>query len=370
MNAEFGQMQHMETLSRLLVRTHGHDRKAAPSDLHALLPDLRYVDALSAPQLGDLLSLADTHHVIARVLAVLRDVAVGEKEKRMAEWCGAALDAELARIERSLGRLQSLCDGLESRGCEVVVIKSLDHWPDLGSDLDLYTAADGRQAAQIMQQDFGATRVERSWGDRLAGKWNYQVPGLRELVEIHIQCLGQTGEHTGLARRVTERRVRKTLAGHDFYVPAPEERIAISVLQRMYRHLYFRLCDIIETASLLQAGAVDLGELRRAATEAGIWPGVATFLTLIQNYIESWGGRMSLPDEVSASAYSHRSKVRFQHGFLRVPMATAAVLYSSQLLQAGVRRDVRALSRLPLLPPLAASAIVAHSLTGNDKGIW
>jgi len=26
--------------------------------------------------------------------------------------------------------------------------------------------------------------------------------------------------------------------------------------------------------------------------------------------------------------------------------------------------------RLPLLPPLAISALVAYRLTGNDKGVW
>ena len=62
--------------------------------------------------------------------------------------------------------------------------------------------------------------------------------------------------------------------------------------------------------------------------------------------------------------------VQFSEGFLRVSKVTGAELYASQLLQAGKHRDVRALVRLPLLPPLAISAAVAHSVTGNDKGIW
>ena len=43
-----------------------------------------------------------------------------------------------------------MCDALEQGGCPTTVMKSLDHWPDLGNDLDLYTTADERQVAQVM----------------------------------------------------------------------------------------------------------------------------------------------------------------------------------------------------------------------------
>lgn len=286
------------------------------------------------------------------------------------ERCESALAAERARIDRAIGHLHSICNVLEARGCRVAVIKSLDHWPDLGSDLDLYTTADESAVGQAMREQFGAQRVERSWGDRLAHKWNYSVPGLPELVEIHVQYLGQTGEHAELAQRVIERRVPKSVGGYDFLVAAPEERVVISTLQRVYRHFYFRLCDMIDTAALLRSGAVDFDELKRAANSAGIWPGVATYLRLIRNYVQSYGGIVVLPDAVMEAAYSPDSKVQLKGGYLRVSKATGAKLYSSQLLQAGKHGDVRALLRLPLLPPLAISALVAHSLTGDDKGIW
>ena len=56
--------------------------------------------------------------------------------------------------------------------------------------------------------------------------------------------------------------------------------------------------------------------------------------------------------------------------FLRVSKGPAAGLYGSQLLNAGRHADFRALSRLPLLPPLAISAFLAYRFTGNDKGVW
>jgi len=185
-----------------------------------------------------------------------------------------------------------------------------------------------------------------------------------------VQYLGQTGEQKQLARRVLERCVQKTVNGRDFPVSGPEERILISTLQRMYRHFYFRLCDMADMAALLKSGTVDFAELRRGAELGGIWPGVASFLVIVSRYVKQYGGSVNLPQEIVDSAYSPDLSVQFKNKFLRVPMRPAAGLYGSQLLKAGLQGDFRAMSRLPLLPPLAVSALVAYRLTGSDKGVW
>lgn len=371
MNGGAHPAQHMDTLSRLMVRAYCENvRDTLSEDLQHLKRDLRYVSGLSPVQLTEFLGLADTHHVVVRALTILQNAAAALGESRIADWCEHCLRKERARIAHGIGRLRSICDALESHGCKIAVIKSLDHWPDLGFDLDLYTTADEHRVEQVMRKEFAAHPVNRSWGDRLANKWNYSVPGLPELVEIHVQFLGQTGEHSDMATRVIDRRVRKVVGGHDFHVPASEERIVISALQRVYRHFYFRLCDMVDTTLLLQSGPLHFVELRKAADVAGIWPGVATFLALIQSYVRSYGGELRLPNEVIASAHPCSHGVRFGNGFLRVSKLTAAGLYGSQLVHAVRRRNMRALLRLPLMPPLAVSALVVHGLTGNDKGIW
>lgn len=361
----------MQTLSRLLIRAHSSGSSSAlASPLQQLRSDLSYVAGLGMSDLTDFLELANTNHVIVRALTVLQELAHAEDEKRIADWCAHTIATERDRIHKSIAMLHRICSTMEQHGCRVAVIKSLDHWPDLGSDLDLFTLADPAALSRVMSEQLRAEPVERSWGDRLAQKWNYRVPGLSELVEVHVQFLGQTGEHAEIGRRVIERRIVKSVEGHDFYAAAPEEQIVISALQRVYRHFYFRLCDMIDNAELIRSGAVDFIELERAANSAGIWSGVATFLCLIQNYIEAYGGSLALPEEVFEAAPDRYSNVRFGAGFLRVSKVTGARLYGSQLLHAGLRRDTRALLRLPLLPPLAVSAFLAYSITGNDKGIW
>src|SRR5438270_865389 len=100
---------------------------------------------------------------------------------------------------------------------------------------------------------FNAHIEARSWGDRLANKWNFASPGLPEAVEVHAQRLGQTGEHTELAQRFVARRQPKTLLGLTFQVPAPEDALIVATLQRMYRHFYFRVCDVVNTAQDVDA---------------------------------------------------------------------------------------------------------------------
>jgi hypothetical protein len=358
--------RHIALLSELMFRGYAGDSSA-------LLPDrniLRTESPANEQEFNEFLRLADAHHVTVRALRALKKIPRDGIHAQQEEWGVASLEAEEKRIANAVEWLYAIVQCLQDSGCPVCVIKSLDHWPDLGSDLDLYTSGTPEQVARVMRQKLQAQQEPRSWGDKLANKWNFRVPGLPELVEVHVRYLGQTGEQELMAQRVLERSVTKTVNGRVFPVPAPEERILISTLQRMYRHFYFRLCDMADVAALINSGSVDFAELRRGAELGGIWPGVASFLVIVSGYVKAHGGNTNLPSDVVAASYSPELCVRFRDNFLRVPLGPAAGLYGSQLFTAGRHGDIRAISRLPLLPPLAVSALVASRLTGSDKGIW
>jgi hypothetical protein len=138
----------------------------------------------------------------------------------------------------------------------------------------------------------------------------------------------------------------------------------------MYRHFYFRLCDMADMAVLLADGRVNFDELRDGAETGGIWPGVQSFLVIVLNYVTRFGGAIHVPPDAIDTAPSAKLNVEFRGTFLRVPKKPAARLYRSQLITAGKHRDLRAISRLPLLPGLAVSALIAFHLTGTDKGVW
>lgn len=361
---------YISLLSRLVIGGYDGDLSRPADDLDHLQAELEELAGLTEEKFSEFLKLADMHHVTVRALAVIQKLAAQQNKKRVHDWCEGAIRSEKARIWKAVEWLYAIVQALDLNGCPVCVIKSLDHWPDLGSDLDLYTSGAPEQVVHVMQEKVKANLEPRSWGDRLANKWNFQIPGLNELVEIHVRYLGQTGEQKLMAARVLERAVTRTVNGRTFRVPAPEERILISTLQRMYRHFYFRLCDIADAAALVSSGRVDYDELRRGAELGGIWPGVASFLLIVSRYVEEYGQCLTLPREVPGSVSSPDLRVQYRDNFLRVPMRPAAGLYGSQLLNAGRHGDFRAMSRLPLLPPLAVSALVAYRLTGSDKGVW
>lgn len=339
-----------------------------PAQAGAVVP---IIEQWSGAQRQEFLTLADAHHVVVRCCESLLKAETAPNGE-LAAWLKASIEAEHERIDNALRFLSQICNELEAADCPTVVMKSLDHWPDLGNDLDLYTTGDAAAVQKTIIEKFDATQEAPSWGDRLAHKCNFVIPGLRELVEVHVQRLGQTGEHTELARRFVSRRVQSELQGYKFFVPAPEERVVVATLQRMYRHFYARVCDIVNIAQLVDSRTIDFENLRAASQSAGIWPGVATFLMIVSDYVRQYRGfSLELPVMVAKAARFGGSLVVTRNRFLRIPMwPQGAGLYTSQLTKTALRGDAAAAFRLSLLPGLASAAAVAAKLTGSDKGIW
>jgi hypothetical protein len=319
---------------------------------------------------GELWSLATSHHVILRAFPDLHKVMVVQ-HKAEAQWCESAILKERARIEHALSFLSSICQALEKAG-DVIVIKSLDHWPDLGSDLDLYTNANSADVIKIMRERFRAQLEDRSWGDRLANKWNFVIPDLPELVEVHVSRLGQTGEQVTITDSLVKRSRLVRFGSYTLRVPAPEDRLMISTLQRMYRHFYLRLCDIVDTARLVDSGTIDYNYLKSLAESAGLWDGLATYLVTVSGYVKSYcGSDLFLPPLVISAARFGNELIHFRRKFLRIPIfPQAARLYVAEWKKLLFSGELQSTLRLSLLPGLAAAAAIEFKLTGTDKGIW
>ncbi len=333
---------------------------------------IRYLSTLSESNRVDVRSMAESHHVVVRAFGLVRDQSANLGFHTLGNWANQVLTEEYARIENAVARLAEIIATLKAAGCAAVVMKSLDHWPDLGNDLDLYTTASEEEIVRVFTQKLNAHIEPRSWGDRLAKKWNFALPGLRESVEVHVQRLGQTGEHRHMAERFVGRQTIKQINGINFPVPAPEERIIVATLQRLYRHFYFRICDIANTAGLVETGSIDFDQLQKAAELGGIWPGVCTYLNVVSDYVGQYRGvGLPLPPQVKAAALFGGEKVSADKLFLRVPIVPqGASLYTRQVTTAALRGDVAGTLRLSLLPPLASAAAIAYRVTGSDKGIW
>jgi hypothetical protein len=355
-----GEKQYIDAFFKLTLR---------PSSACDLLPLLK---GLGPQERQDFSDLAASNHVVIRVFEIINRVAGNRGDRELQAWAVSILIAERERIASALRQLKPVCEVLEAEDCPIAVMKTLDHWPDLGNDMDLVSTGHSNDILRVFMQRFHAKMEDRSWGDRLACKWNFSLPGLRESIEAHVGRLGQTGEHTELARRFIDRRQTLQVDGFEFFVPAPEERIFAATLQRMYRHFYFRVCDILNAVSLVDSGRVNFSELRLAAQRAGIWPGVASFLNIVSGYAERYRGRgLDLPKEITSASTVSADRMYTRGNFLRVPIMPYGVrLFARQLVQMVLHGNVKATLRLSLLPPLASAAAVASKITGSDKGVW
>jgi hypothetical protein len=353
----------MVLLSRLLF---------PPNDAAALARLEADVRGISQQDFDELVELANLNHVVMRGLAVFLKIVRGANDDVRAGWATAAMETERARIDVAVPVLHNVCKAFDEEGLGVAVIKSLDHWPDLGSDLDLYTSAKPEQVLDLMRRRFQAQTAARSWGDRLARKWNFDIPGLPEAVEIHIGRLGQTGEQTSIASHLVGRARSIEIAGLRFRTASISDRLMISTLQRMYRHFYFRLCDIVDSGELIESGVIDYQDLRSSAIGAEIWEGTATYLVIVSDYVKQYRGTgLDLPAFVRETARFGGDQAYYARSFLRVPiMPQSASLYSSQLTGLLRQGDLNNSARLGLLPWLATAAYVGQKLTGSDKGIW
>ena len=120
---------------------------------------------LTENEFAELASLADSNHVVLRALEPLQNMAQKCGDTVLASRCQACIQQEKLRIINAVQHLQLITGALEAAGCPTTVMKTLDHWPDLGNDLDLYTTANAKQVRDLMttrSRSHRATKLGRS----------------------------------------------------------------------------------------------------------------------------------------------------------------------------------------------------------------
>src|SRR5690349_18206316 len=79
---------------------------------------IRHIASLTPAERDELLSLADSNHVIIRALQPLVNGALSMNLPELIEWAQAAIEKERGRIMNALSRLEGICNELEAAGCQ------------------------------------------------------------------------------------------------------------------------------------------------------------------------------------------------------------------------------------------------------------
>jgi hypothetical protein len=335
-------------------------------------PVLEQLQGMSEEGWAEFLAFAELQRVSLRTLQLLKRWTEAGAITPEFDGLDELEQIQQQQVQNALATLWKVVQGLEHTGHSPIVIKTLDHWPDIGSDLDLFISAGEAETVRAMKSELQAEVQPQSWGDRLAHKWNFRIPGLPQLVEIHVGCLGQTGEQQALTAFLESTSVTREIGDFRFRVPDDEEQVTLATLQRMYRHFYIRFTDLLNLTGLVRAGRLDFTRLRTSTQRWSIWPGVATLLKITSDYNERVGAEaLPLPGFVMDAARFGANVTYVGTQFLRVPMLPqGSQLFLQQLIGMGAALNFRAAARLSLLPALAAAAFVNLRLTGDDKGIW
>ena len=122
---------------------------------------IEYIFALPSEQFEQLLKQAETQRVLRRSLEVLKDCAL-RQPNRHAQLLDTWLVADDQRVRKVLNFAHGIVTAFERRSYPVAVIKTLDHWPDTGSDVDLLAAGNDNEICGIFGKEFGATRDRKS----------------------------------------------------------------------------------------------------------------------------------------------------------------------------------------------------------------
>src|SRR5437870_11588229 len=139
---------------------------------------ISYFAGLDSHGRNQVLALTDSHHVVLRALQPLGQAATRAGLAEIAQFAQGAINKERGGIVNALKFLEVICREFECAGCPGAVIKSLDHGPDFGNDLDLYTPADRLHVTELRTRRSHACPLLRTVGDRLAVISRCRVPGL------------------------------------------------------------------------------------------------------------------------------------------------------------------------------------------------
>jgi hypothetical protein len=313
---------------------------------------------------GEIESLLSANLVVRRGSSMLRRAWVDGAE---------ALDAlerrEANRVSLTLAAIAQLQDFCQRAGVEVVFPKALQHYPDMGHDIDLWTLERASSFDADLCREFGAIPARRGVFDRIAGKRGYELPGCPAPVEIHHEAIGHLGEHRRYLRLVIERRRWREVDGVAVSVPSPEDQLIVQALQRLFSHFSIRISDVLLTVSLVRDVELDWDYARSTSRRFGLSEALSIWLGLVSDLCDpesaAVGARVRRRPDAAMDAVSPKPlHLRMRGKLLRVRVLDLAPrLYGGLLLHSLLRREWRMAGRIAALP----AAVAAFGIAGANR---
>ncbi len=277
------------------------------------------------------------------------------------------ISGERERLTHALSAIAQVTREFESRNLSIMVIKTLDNYPDLGHDVDLYTNAPIKEIDDILLNVFKAKLETPNIAERIATKRNYTLP-TNITLEIHCNKLGEVGEEAAVARDLIKTSIKASFEDVSCNVPAPEYRIILCALQRMYRHFNIRLCDAYNTITLIQKNQIDWHLLKKVAQGYGIWEGVLRYLSHIKKIADYYGVDLNIEETIKIRDWPAAIIDKNMH--FRFPLlSTGIAVYTKRILSDIRHLRLASIIRLSLVIPMSLMHFASVKLFGKSR-VW
>lgn len=282
----------------------------------------------------------------------------------------AARSTARARGEGALEVIAALSAACARHGIAVLFPTALEHYPDVGEDLDLLVPSETSDALIL-----GALPATRRFGgvrDWLAGATTYRLARSGLVVDIRHGGLGIVGEHRSYAATVIANRRVQRIGTTVVSVPAAEDQVVLQGMRRVYARRSFRVSDVVTTVGALRAPGLDWGYVIGTARALGLFPGLSCYLSYVDQLHRVLYGRELIPSpQRNRLTLEGWGPCAFRGGVYRFPAArVGSRLYGHELATLLRTRNWATAARLALFPAaLVADQVRRLAGSGRSRSV-
>lgn len=276
-----------------------------------------------------------------------------------------AVEAERRRVRTALHWIATISALCAESGLEFLFPKALQHYPDMGQDLDLLLLSRSTRAEEEIIRALPASRCPGSLAHRIAGTTCYRIEGCALPLDVHHGRLGLAGEHAGYPATMIRNQRRVTIDGVTFMLSSREDQLVLQGMQKLYGRRCLRLSDIVATMALVRESGLDWDYVAGTSRRLGTLPGLSGYLRTVDAiHARVFGSELLTREQSRRLERGDGEQAAFRAGCYRLPAGrVAARLYGRKLLGATAAGDWSAAGRLCLLPLV----VLFSSMKGHEE---
>jgi len=268
-----------------------------------------------------------------------------------------AVARECERVATTIEVMRQVGEACTRHDIDFIFPKALQHYPDMGADVDLLVLSRSADVDRVILQHVPAEARGRDLRSRVANATVYRVAGCPSLLDIHHGRLGVLGEYTALPAVLVKNRQPARVDGLRGFVPSLEDQIMLQGLERVCGRRSLRLADVVFTVATLRL-ALDWDYILGTTRELGGLHALSCYLSYVDQAYQRCFGSALLPPELRQELILDGwGRVEFGSVRLQFPAVRAnARIYLHEFDAMIASRNWAGAGRLLLLPLVAASA--------------